>query len=54
MEVPMKTKNGKAGNGLGHMHTDWSGGVARFTATPNKRERQARKDRREKQKGWES
>lgn len=46
-------KSGKAGNGLGHMHTEWSGGVARFTATPTKQERKRRDERRQKQKGWD-
>jgi len=49
----MKNKSGKAGNGLGHMHTEWSGGVARFHATPNKTEQKRKNDRRQKQKGWE-
>ena len=47
----MKTR-GRKGNGLGNMHTDWSGGVARFTATPTKAERCRRNDRKSKQKGW--
>jgi len=49
----MKTMSGQPGNGIGHMHTHWSGGVARFTATPSKQERKRRKDRRQKQKGWD-
>lgn len=53
----MKHENGRRvrgneGNGLGHKD-EWNGGVARFTATPNKRERTRRQERRQKQKGWE-
>lgn len=48
----MTKKSGQPGNGLGHRN-DWNGGVARFTATPNKKEQRRRDDARRKQKGWD-
>lgn len=43
-------KRGIAGNGVGaHQNTS---PMARATATPNKREKQRRKDRQKKQQGW--
>lgn len=43
-------KRGTPGNGNGAHHE--VSPMARGTVTPNKRERQRRKDRRQKQKGW--
>ena len=45
-------ERGIEGVGMGHI-TEWNGGIARGTATPNKRERQNRRDRRDRQKGWD-